>query len=166
MQQAYPVEFKTLLTKAEYVRIYAKFKDNQRDIQTNHYLDTDRFSLKATDTSLRVRERENLELTFKRKKGYNIQELHQEITPEEFKILCESGVLPKGDLANEVQNIIGNQKLENFMSLSTDRICLQYGNGIMYVDKDTYLGFVDFELEYEAKNKFDGKKNIFNYFLI
>ena len=158
MHHIYLAEFKTLLSKEEYSRLYDKFKDNQRDVQTNHYLDTNRFSLKATDTSLRIRERENFELTFKRKKGYNLHELRQEISKEDFKIIIETGSLPEGDLANEINNIIGNQKLENFMSLSTDRLCLQYGNGIIYLDKDSYLGFTDYELLYEAKNQFDGKK--------
>lgn len=63
------VEFKTLLSKEEYERLMELFKGNRTDFQTNHYFDTPRFSLKALDASLRVREREDLELTLKRKKA-------------------------------------------------------------------------------------------------
>lgn len=158
MQQTYPVEFKTLLTSEEYSRILAKYKDCQKDLQTNHYLDTERFTLKAIDSSLRVRNRDNYQLTFKRKKGYAMQEYVEEITKEEFEEIKKTGVLPQSELAQEVKNIIGDQKLENFMSFSTDRICVQYGNGIIYLDKNSYLGFTDYELLYEAKNQYDGKK--------
>lgn len=158
MQPSLEVEFKTLLSEEEYSRLVKKFKNNYVDIQTNHYLDTERFSLKATDTSLRVRERDTFDLTFKRKKGYSIQDLREPITKEQFLAIKETGVLPAGDVANEVQNIIGNQSLKNFMSLSTERLYFQYGNGIIFIDKSTYLGEVDYELEYEAKNYHDGKK--------
>lgn len=156
--QSTEAEFKTLLTKEEYDRLFEKFKDNRIDYQTNHYLDTSRFSLKATDASLRVREREDFELTLKRKKGYNIQQFALPITKEDFEVIKETGKLPEGQLNNEVLNIIGNQKLINFMSLSTKRLFFIYGNGILFIDESNYLGITDYELEYEAKNYHDGKK--------
>ena len=33
-----------------------------------------------------------------------------------------------------------------------------YKKGILFIDKSTYLGITDYELEYEAKNYHDGKK--------
>lgn len=158
MQENYPVEFKTLLTHEEYSRILSKYKDSKRDVQTNYYFDTERFSLKAIDSSLRVRSRDNNQLTFRRKKGYAMQEYVEEITFEQLEEIRKTGVLPQSALAQEVKTVIGDQKIENFMSLSTDRICVQYGNGIIYLDKNSYLGLVDYELLFEAKNQYDGKK--------
>ena len=156
--QSTEAEFKTLLSKEEYDRLFEKFKNNRIDYQTNHYLDTARFTLKACEASLRVRERDVLTLTLKRRKGYGIQENSLQITKEMFEEIKETGCLPEGTLNNEVLNIIGNQKLINFMSLSIKRLFFYYGSGILFIDKSTYLGITDYELEYEAKNYQDGKK--------
>ncbi len=158
MQTATEVEFKTLLTKEEYRRLYEKFKNNGSDVQTNHYFDTARFSLKATDASLRVRERNNLELTLKKKKGYNIQQFHLEITKEQFEEIKQTGVLPECEIADEIKSIINEQKLTNFMSLSTDRMVFPYSKGYLFLDKSSYLGMVDFELQYVARNYHNGKQ--------
>lgn len=158
MEPSLVVEFKTLLTYEEYKRLMAKYKDCPIDLQTNHYLDTGRFTLKALDASLRVRERESLTLTYKRKKGYNFQDLRENFTSEAFKNLVETGVLPESQIANEVSSLIGSQKLYNFMSISTERTYFKYGNGMIFIDKSTYLDITDYELEYEASNYERGKK--------
>ena len=163
--QSTEAEFKTLLTKEEYDRLFEKFKDNHIDYQTNHYLDTTRFTLKACDASLRVRERDVMTLTLKRRKSYGIQEHSLQITKEMFEEIKETGCLPDGTLNNEVLNIIGTQKLVNFMSLSTKRLFFYYGSGILFIDKSTYLGITDYELEYEAKNYQDGKKEFIQLLL-
>lgn len=160
MQSGTQVEFRTLLSKEEYTRLVAKFKNISKfDVQTNHYFDTAMFSLKAFDTSLRVRERDNLlELTLKRKKGYNIQDFRQQLTREEFEQTKETGVLPEGQVHNEIESLIGTQKIENFMSLSTKRICFRYGKGVIFIDENSYLDITDYELEYEAETLHEGKK--------
>jgi uncharacterized protein YjbK len=158
MQKSVEVEFKTLLSKEEYERLMEQFKGNRMDLQTNHYFDTSRFSLKALDASLRVRERESLELTLKRKKGYIIQEFNLPITKEIFEEIKTTGVLPEGELKNEVNNLIGEQKINNFLSLSTLRMFFSYNNGVLFIDKSHYLGITDYELEYEAKSYHAGKK--------
>jgi len=158
MQKSVEVEFKTLLSKEEYERLMKQFEGNRMDLQTNHYFDTSRFSLKALDASLRVRERESLELTLKRKKGYIIQELNLPISKEVFEEIKTTGILPEGELKNEVDNLIGNQKINNFLSLSTLRMFFSYNNGVLFIDKSQYLGITDYELEYEAKSYHAGKK--------
>jgi len=158
MQKSVEVEFKTLLSKEEYERLMDQFKGNRMDLQTNHYFDTSRFSLKALDASLRVRERESLELTLKRKKGYIIQEFNLPINKEIFEEIRTTGVLPEGELKNELNNLIGEQKINNFLSLSTLRMFFAYNNGVLFIDKSQYLGITDYELEYEAKSYHAGKK--------
>jgi len=158
MQKAVEVEFKTLLTKEEYDRLMEQFKGNRMDLQTNHYFDTSRFSLKALDASLRVRERDSLELTLKRKKGYIIQEFNLPINKEIFEEIKSTGILPEGELKNEVASLVGDQKVNNFLSLSTLRMFFTYKNGILFIDKSHYLGITDYELEYEAKSYHAGKK--------
>ena len=158
MQAGPDVQFKTLLSKEEYDILIEKFKGNRTDFQTNHYFDTKRFSLKALDSSLRVRERETLEITLKRKKGYKLLELTQPVDRETFQKLRETGVLPDGEIKNELLPLIGDQKLVNFLSLSTLRMYLPYKNGVLFIDKSEYLGVTDYELEYSARNYHEAKK--------
>lgn len=158
MQKNIEVEFKSLLTKEEYERLIEKFGSSRSDLQTNHYFDTSRFSLKAIDCSFRVRERNSFEITLKRKKGYQILETNLSITEEEFEELKQTGYVNDDDLQDELLGLIGTQKLNNFMSLSTLRHYLPYKNGVLFIDKSTYLGITDYELEYEAKSYHGGKK--------
>ena len=135
-----------------------KFKGNRTNIQTNHYFDTPRFSLKAYEASLRVREREDFEMTLKKKKGYALVEFTVPITKEDFEEIKQTGIVKNAELMAELSPLIGNQKVENFLSLQTLRMYLPYGNGVLFIDKSKYLGFVDYELEYEAKSYHQGKQ--------
>lgn len=152
------VEFKTLLTKEEYERLLEKFKGNRSDYQTNHYFDTPRFSLKALDASLRVRERDELEMTLKRKKGYSMQETTIPIDQDAFNEIKATGIAPESEIRVELAALIGNQKLVNFLSLSTLRMYMPFKTGVLFIDKSDYLGMTDYELEYEAKTYSGGKK--------
>ncbi len=158
MQGTTQAEFKTLLTKQEYDRLMEEFKGSRIDYQTNHYFDTSTFSLKACDASLRVRERDNLVLIYRKKKSYNTDEKTNEISREEFEEIKNTGRLIPCDVANEVSQIIGTRKVINFMSLSTKRLCFPYKGGVLFVDESTYLNVTDYELEYEAKTYDNGKK--------
>lgn len=157
MQKDTDVEFKSLLTETEYLKLLDYFNNSKSDVQTNHYFDTKRFSLKAINASLRVRERDNLELTLKRKKGYNIDIKSVEITKEEFDELVSTGVVTKEPLATDLQALIKDQKLVNFLSLKTLRYYVPYGNGILNIDKSEYLGICDYEMEYTGKSYHQGK---------
>ena len=114
MQKSADVEFKSLLTETEYNKLLDFFGDMKSDFQTNHYFDTKRFSLKALNASLRVRQRESFELTFKRKKGYSTEFKSVPVTEEEFLELKETGVVQKEELAGDIVNLIKDQKLVNF----------------------------------------------------
>ena len=92
------------------------------------------------------------------KKGYTLQELSIPITRDIFEQIKESGIIPDSDLKNELVPLIGNQKLVNFLSLSTIRMFFPYKSGVLFIDKSEYLGVVDYEIEYEAKSYAIGKK--------
>jgi uncharacterized protein YjbK len=158
MQKGTGVEFKSLLTQEEYEKLINRFKGNRTDFQTNHYFDTPRFSLKALDTSLRIRERESLELTLKRKKGYSVNETTVSVTVENLNEIRETGIIAIPEITNELTPLIGEQKVVNFLSLATHRTYLQYGNGVLFIDKSEYLGVTDYELDYEAASYHQGKK--------
>lgn len=151
-------EFKSLITKEEYERLLNLFEGSKSDFQTNHYFDTTRFSLKALDASVRVREREDFSLTYKRKKGYNIDVRTVLIDKEKFEEIKNTGVINIPEIQEELQKLIKDQKLVNFLSLSTFRTYLPYSNGILNIDKSEYLDTIDYEIEYSAKSYHQGKE--------
>lgn len=150
-------EFKTLLTKEEYNRIYETIKDHPGNLQTNYYFDTKRFTLKASDAVLRVKHREVYTLTLERKKGYNFVRIDEDMTEEQFKDLVENGIIHSEKIAQEVNDIIKGQKILNFMNLATYRISVPYKKGKLSLDRCEYVNTVDYELEYEVANRNTGK---------
>ena len=158
MEQKYKFQFKTLLTLDEYIKLLKRFNGYTTDVQTNHYFDTARFSLKALEASLRIRERESLEITFKRKKGYLQQNDTLPVDQDFFDELKETGVLPDIEIKNQLMSLIGDQKLINYISLSTTRIYLSYKSGLVLIDKSEYLNTIDYELSFLATNYNEGKK--------
>ena len=161
MQKNHPTEceFKSLLTENEYKRLMGHFSNAKFDFQTNHYFDTKRFSLKAVNASLRVRERDELSMTYKRKKGYNNDVTTVLVTKAEFEDLKNTGELKNEEVYNEISGIIKDQKLINFLSLSTLRAFVPYASGILNIDKSEYLGIVDYELEFATKSYHLGKSD-------
>ena len=159
MQKSNGVEFKSLITEEEYEKLVNLFKGNKTDTQTNHYFDTPRFSLKALDVSLRVRERDNYELTLKRKKGYSVNMINVEISKEDFLLMNESSFVNNPEIRNELQSMIGEQKLVNFLSLSTHRTYFPYKSGVLFIDKSEYLGVTDYEIEFSANSYNLGKRD-------
>ena len=157
------VEFKSLLTEEEYNLLIDAFPNSKTDTQTNHYFDTPRFSLKALDASLRVRERNDYSLTYKRKKGYSIDVNTVEITKEDFEKIKETGVVHIESIANELANVIKDQKVYNFLSLSTFRTYLPYKEGVLNIDRSSYCDVIDYEVEYSSKSYHQGREIFINF---
>ena len=150
-------EFKTLLTKEEYNRIVKHFGDKPGDLQTNYYFDTKRFTLKASDAMLRVKKRSYMGIALERKKGFTFQKTKSDITEEQFQYMLETGECPIEEIKNELNDLIKDQKLKNFMTLSTYRISFPYKNGKLCIDKCNYFTTEDYELEYIASTHDKGK---------
>lgn len=160
MSKELEIEFKTLLTKEEYVRLCERFKDCKRNLQINYYFDTSRFTLKASEIGLRVRmmDKDKYVVTLKKKKGYVLQEINETITKETFDQFLETGIVPVEEIKKELDDIIKGQLLQNYMSLSTYRIGLPYKKGQLAIDKCKYVDTIDYELEYEATTYEGGKR--------
>lgn len=164
MDKKYKFQFKTLLTHDEFTKLRKRFNNYPIDTQTNYYFDTPRFSLKALDASLRIREREHLELTWKRKKGYNTQEVTLQIDQDAFDEIIKTGVLQDSEIKTILTPLIGEQKLNNYIALSTDRIYLTYKSGMVLIDESLYkndaigLNQKDYELSFLVSNYNEGKK--------
>jgi len=155
--------FKTLLTKNEYNKLKKEFIDKPSNLQINYYFDTPRFTLKASDIGLRIRKRDKYEITLKRKKGYALTEIEEEISEEDFHNFMDQGIIPNEEINNELSEIIKNQKLVCYMSLSTFRITFPYENGKLSIDLCEYVNTTDYELEYEVSSYEEGKRNFIEF---
>lgn len=167
-------DFRSLLTIDEYRHLMGIFAESKSDIQTNHYYDTPRFSLKAQEMILKIKEREGvLELALKLKKGYQMTDITHAITPSELEKFNQTGVMPFPEIASELNGVIKDQKLVNFLSLSTKRNYLPYASGALFIDESRYCYptiiedgkmtvVVDHEIEYEAKNYEQGINEFIN----
>ena len=158
MAKELDVSFRTMLTLSEYNKLIDEFKGSNANYQTNYYFDTKRFSLKAAEIVLRVKERDKMELGLKRKKGYTLVNINEPITKEQFQDLLNNSVIPFKSIFNEIAEIVKDQKLINYLSLSTYRVFLPYKHGLLAIDKVEYLGQTDYELEFQASNRESGKR--------
>ena len=150
--------FKTLLSKTEYEKLSEMFRNKPSNLQTNYYFDTSRFTLKASKIGLRVRKRDKYELALKRKKGYALQEIDAELTEEEFNKFIETGIIPSEEINTALADIIKDQLVKNYMTLSTFRITFPYGKGVLAIDKCTYVDTTDYELEFTVNAYEEGKR--------
>lgn len=167
-------ELRSLLSLEEYRFLLKKFPESKSDVQTNHYYDTPRFSLKAQDMLLKVKEREGFfELSFKYKKAYQNNEISKTITKEELEQINRNGMLAYPDIMAELANVIKEQKVVNFLSLSTTRNYSSYASGVLFIDQncfcfptiindDKMISVTDYEIEYEAKSYDDGLNEFIN----
>lgn len=156
-------EFATLLSEDEYQRLITMYSDKPSNTQTNFYFDTPRFTLKASDVGLRIRKRDKYELTCKRKKGYQLKEFNVTLTDAEFETFITTGIIPSVEIENELQDLIKNQKLVNYMTLSTYRIYFSYLRGRIAIDKCTYVNKTDYELIYTATCYEQAKKEFVEF---
>ena len=131
MSKELEIEFKTLLTKDEYIKLCEKFKDCKRNLQINYYFDTSRFTLK---------------------------EINENINKETFDQFLSTGIVPVEEIQKDLEDVIKGQLLVNYMSLSTYRIGFPYKKGQLAIDKCKYVDTVDYELEYEATSYEAGKR--------
>lgn len=146
------IEAKVLLNVEEYERIidvlslvkYRKVK------QINYYIDTkDRF-LKKNGIALRVREKDDFELTLKTPLSEGLLEKSEAITWRDFELLQDKNIFPEGNIKNFL-SILGVKinELTILTCLQTERIDFRYKDGKISLDKNTYSGVVDYELEIE-----------------
>lgn len=156
MSQNIEIEFKNMLTKVEYERLFQYFNidKNQQFTQENHYFDTPDFSLKNKGTALRIRKKgRNYEMTLKQPAAIGLLETNQLISEDEAMIAIHQGRLPTGIVQNLIEKFdISFSTIEYFGLLITERIEFEYRNGLLVLDHSTYLNNEDYELEYEVEN--------------
>lgn len=162
MTQNIEIEFKNMLTKIEYERFLKDFKIDKNQIfsQENHYFDTPDFALKSKGSALRIRNKGgNYEMTLKQPASVGLLETNQIIGEEEATMAIHDGKLPNGIIQLLIEDYqISFPTIEYFGSLTTERVEIEYRQGLLVLDHSIYLCKEDYELEYEVKNYQAGEK--------
>ncbi len=159
MQSNIEIEAKVLLSEEEFKAVinYLHLERYKKIKQINHYIDTPNRDLKEGDIALRVRETDNdFILTLKTPLSEGLLEKNQTLSWREYSELEENAVFPNGDIKNFLEICGFNVRdLRVLANLTTYRIELEYDEGLLCLDENTYGNnneFIDYELELECNS--------------
>ena len=161
MSNAIEIEAKALVSQDDYRKLSKLFPSSPRYTQTNYYIDSDDRILNKEGIALRIREKDgNYELTLKTPLSQGLLEKNTPITKAQFEEFRDHNVFPKGDLVRFLTMLdIDINTLKILTSLTTDRIDVEYEGGLLSIDRNTYSGKTDYEIEFEYNN-LGGAENI------
>ena len=154
------IEFKQILTKDLYDKIFNTYFKNEKPFsQTNYYIDTKGFKLRDHRSALRIRVKDNsYEMTLKVPAEVGLMEYNH---PTNVKLKM-NGTLSNSKLPDDIRNIIEGQfnvsedELIILGDLTTLRVETHYQNELLVLDKSEYLNKVDYELEFEVDSYNEG----------
>ena len=169
MSQHIEIEFKNMLTKAQYEQMLLDFAVTPDQIirQVNHYFDTPELHLKTIKSALRIREFEQtIECTLKEKSS---EHQHLETTDLLTRDQANQMLAGNGIEAPHVKERLALfdiplNNLQRYGTLTTDRVELPYEGGLLVFDHSFYLHCDDYEVEYETNDETFGK-SVFLQFL-
>ncbi len=155
------IEFKILLSKENYRHLTALYAGTPAIIQTNYYLETSDWAIKEAKMALRIRTlADRAELTLKIPQPVGNQEYNQALSLTEAHDLLESLELPEGEIRTLLEKAgIPLTQLCCLGHLTTQRLEKQFSIGLMALDKNSYAGRTDFELELEVTDAQKGQKD-------
>ncbi|HIW12513.1 MAG TPA: CYTH domain-containing protein [Candidatus Salinicoccus stercoripullorum] len=154
------IEFKNMLSGQEYGRLEEKYFSSQKPVvQTNFYIDTPDLDMRKNRILLRIRDAEGIQMmTLKEPTEKGVMEYHGEVSGElNFDRDIRPAELPeliRGELARYDIDI---SRLKIYGALSTERRQVPYREGLLVLDRNTFLDEEDFELEYEVDNHDKGE---------
>ncbi|MEG0383499.1 CYTH domain-containing protein [Solibacillus cecembensis] len=170
MSQQIEIEFKNLLTKEQYDRLFLAFsvEATQIERQINHYFDTPAQHLKNVLSGLRIRMvGPHIECTLKEKTAeHQHLETTEQLNTQQAEQMLAGQSLPPLTIRERLQDLqVPLDDLQRFGTLTTDRVELPYEGGLLVFDHSFYLHCEDYEVEYETNDETFGK-NIFSQFLL
>ncbi len=142
------IEYKALISKEEYERLISEMSKQftcQSYIQTNYYYDTEELSLYHRHETLRIRKKgKSLQLDYKFNKKY----IRQARICEEKNYPINS--IPKSLSKEDIRRCgLPDCNYNLLGSLATNRSDFVLPEGVLSLDKNEYLGYVDYEVELE-----------------
>ncbi len=161
MEKNIEIEFKNILTKAEYLELLNHFQVKETELfkQENHYFDTKNFELKERSSALRIRKKQSgYELTLKQPCDDGLLETNKQLTAEAGEEMIQTGKINDPQFASILEEMgIAPESIVYFGSLSTIRAEKETGNGLLVFDHSFYLNIEDYELEYEVSDRKEGQ---------
>lgn len=169
MSEELEIEFKNLLTEAEYLSLLHSLGAKQSDFfsQENYYFDTKKEVLKSLNAGLRIRVLPDAaELTLKTPFGLHLLETTDHLSLAEASHYLSNQIIKDDGIVGKKLIGLGVpvKDLYCFGSLKTVRFEKNIPEGLIVLDKSSYVGKTDYELEFEAAEHESGKL-FFNAFL-
>ncbi|CAM4242010.1 CYTH domain-containing protein [Lacicoccus alkaliphilus] len=158
------IEFKNLLDEDEYSTLYDTFfKRVPGQSLVNYYIDTPDLALRRSTLLLRVRRDDGKQImTLKAPAVKGVLEFNAEVDLDldNRKHVAQTEV--PGVIADELEKRhIGFDDLNIYGSLATERHETEYEGGLLVLDRSSYLGSTDYEIEYEVSD-YDEGEALFN----
>lgn len=155
------IEFKNLLTESEYDKIRNDHFSGEQPLHlTNYYIDNNELQLINNLLMLRIRVEDGTQLmTVKIPDERHVVYEYSGITDIE---LTEGAAIDESSIPENIKEQLEkrNIKMESLAvqgSLITERFEKPLNLGLLVLDKSTYLGTTDFELEFEAPDVSTGQ---------
>lgn len=164
MEQELEIEFKNILTKDEYDALYSDFKQDKSSefSQRNVYFDTPSFDLRKRGCALRIRlKKEEAEMTLKTPFEGHHKELNLPLSLDEAHLLTIQGAfqLPQPIVKIlESDEPFPSRSVIKLAELTTTRLETVKDDTLIVLDKSSYSGTIDYELEVEAASEERGLK--------
>ncbi|KAF1302101.1 CYTH domain-containing protein [Candidatus Enterococcus willemsii] len=155
------IEFKTLLSEQDYLRLCAYYQLTADDFytQTNVYFDTPTNDLRHKKCGLRIRQYTTKgEITLKTPQAVGLLETTDRLTLEETMDSLAKKQLPEGAVTKELRQLgIDPNQLQVLTSLTTKRAEFAIPEGLLALDESWYNQQHDYELELEVNDAHLGK---------
>ncbi|MGX7420169.1 CYTH domain-containing protein [Carnobacterium gallinarum] len=169
MSEQLEIEFKNMLTKAEYIQLLDYFQAHESSFftQTNSYFDTPTWTLKKLGAGLRIRLLpHSAELTLKTPFQDGLLETTDSLSLHEGQqLIANKTIKLNGAVAEKLVELgVTPQELNLLGTLTTKRFEKETKDGLFVLDESQYEGITDYELEFEVKNHASGKL-VFDNFL-
>lgn len=159
MSNAIEIEAKVLLSQEDYRKLIKLFPNAPRYMQTNYYIDSPDRVLAKSGIALRIREKNGqFEMTLKTPLSQGLLEKNVPLTINEFCSYRDFNEFPKCDLKRFLTMLdfeVGDLKI--LTSLATERLDVEYKGGLLSIDRNSYSGQVDYEIEFEYNNMEDAE---------
>ena len=158
------IEGKILVTEDEFNKLLKHFNRTEEDkvMQTNHYIDSSEQILRRFGFALRIRERNGeYVLTLKTPLSEGLLEKNQNISKDVYKEFKYENTFPEGNIKDFLAMIgIEVKDLSILTSLKTERYDVKYQEGLLSLDKSTYNDIIDYEVELEETSLQHAHENL------
>lgn len=150
------IEAKILVNEKEFnqLKTLLQIDEKLKVTQTNYYVDDQKGSLRSYGFALRIRElAQTYTLTLKSPMAEGTLEKNQQISKEAYLALQNQSIFPIG-LIKDFLEMFGfdTATLKIITFLTTDRYETKFEGRHVCLDKNTYHGLVDYEIESEESS--------------